>query len=590
MRFGKRKKKAGPVAKVFMSVFFLMFLIPGLLVMGWGVHDYYEHYQVMQWDKAYARITSSNLKHSYDGEGGTTYRAEAKYTYTYNGQTYTGDRASLYSDENDNIGSFQEDLARRIKHYQSKGELMSVYVNPDDPSQSIISRDFRWGFFAFKFLFGLIFAAVGGGLFYATWFYKKKPKGPKDQMYIDRPWLENDKWQTPVMTSDGKTGMWFAVGFAVFWNSFSWFIAYVVYDEYVNSGNKMALIAMLFPVAGIWLIVWALREILEYKKYGQTPLTLDPFPGSIGGHVGGTIDLNERFSPDEKIEISLSNMYSYMSGSGDDRRRSERIQWEKSVYAHAEPYMEGTRLTFRFDIPEDADVKETEYNADSSSYYLWRLHVNAVREGVDLDRSYEIPVYKTAEVSRSISERVVESMNMATQEGYKQALQSTLPIRQGAMGSEIYYPALRNLGGAIGGLIFGAIFMGVTYFLVYVEEEAEFMGWAFGFIGGIIALCSLYAAFNSLRVTSDGVHIISKRTLFWLFPMRNKIRIDGISKVWFKRTSSQQTGTKRAKAYYKVVAEGRGRKKITLAEGIEGTGAAEMAVKEIKAAFNINTG
>ena len=78
---------------------------------------------------------------------------------------------------------------------------------------------------------------------------------------------------------------------------------------------------------------------------------LDPFPGSIGGHVGGTIELALPFDAAHDFEMTLTNIHSYVSGSGKNRSQKEKAEWQDIIVAHAEPSGKGTRVTFRFDVP-----------------------------------------------------------------------------------------------------------------------------------------------------------------------------------------------------------------------------------------------
>ena len=86
--------------------------------------------------------------------------------------------------------------------------------------------------------------------------------------------------------------MWAAWAFAIFWNAISAVTPFIAYREVVSNDNYIALVALLFPLVGIGLLIWALRRTFEWRRFGPAPVTLDPFPGSIGGHVGGTVDIN----------------------------------------------------------------------------------------------------------------------------------------------------------------------------------------------------------------------------------------------------------------------------------------------------------
>ena len=82
-------------------------------------------------------------------------------------------------------------------------------------------------------------------------------------------------------------------------------------------------------MVGIYLLYKAIRMTLEYQRYGVIKLMMDPFPGSIGGHIGGALTVKTTVKTPNAgnvdYRIGIECVYSYVSGSGDSRSRSERI-------------------------------------------------------------------------------------------------------------------------------------------------------------------------------------------------------------------------------------------------------------------------
>ena len=54
--------------------------------------------------------------------------------------------------------------------------------------------------------------------------------------------------------------MWAAWGFALFWNAISGITPFIAYREIVENDNYLALVALVFPLVGIGLLVWAIRR------------------------------------------------------------------------------------------------------------------------------------------------------------------------------------------------------------------------------------------------------------------------------------------------------------------------------------------
>ncbi|MEM7018366.1 MAG: DUF3592 domain-containing protein [Pseudomonadota bacterium] len=101
----------------------------------------------------------------YSGEDSDTYEAIARYRYTLNGKTYENDRV-WFGGGSDNIGSFQEDTYELLYEYYAEEEPYPGLVNPNDPNQSVLIKDMRWGMIAFVAIFPIIFGGVGGLLMF----------------------------------------------------------------------------------------------------------------------------------------------------------------------------------------------------------------------------------------------------------------------------------------------------------------------------------------------------------------------------------------------------------------------------------------
>ena len=484
----------------------------------------------------------------------------------------------------DNIGDYQQDIGRNLGNAHARGQPIVVFVNPDDPAEAIIGRGIRWGMIGFKMIFVIVFGGVGFGLLYAVW---KAPneKDQTDPAYADKPWLLNDDWQNDTIKSGSRASMWGAWAFAILWNAISSVAPFLAYREIVKNDNWIGLIALLFPLVGTSLLVWATRRTLEWRRFGPAPVTLDPFPGSIGGHVGGMIDLNLPFDPASKFQLTLTNIHSYESGSGKNRSQKEKAKWQDAIVAHAEPGGKGTRLTFRFEVPEGLNESDTDHDG---SYYLWRLNLKAELPGTDLDRDYDLPVYATAQQSRHLSNRAVEKSRREQSSIDDQSVNKIVNLSVGTMGKRMFFPMGRYLSSSIGGLLVGAIFAAVGWFLIVQEGHAIF-GSVFGGIGALVAVWCLYMIFNSLEVSQDSMGVITTRRLIGIPIKRHHVRRDEIVSLK-KHTSFQtQSGGKHI-IYYKVHAIDRAGNKFIVGEGFKGESEANAAIRLIGREFGLRVG
>ncbi len=261
-------------------------------------------------------------------------------------------------------------------------------------------------------IFVIAFGGIGVLFSIAVIRAPNKNKDPTQNPYTDSPWLANDAWQTREIGSNSKAAMQGAWFFAIIWNVVSVWLPWRIYEEVALQQNYLALIGLLFPLVGIGLLVWAARRTLEWRRFGIAPVLLDPFPGSIGGNVGGTIELGYPYDSSAKFIVTLANIYSHVSGSGKNRTTHEAFLWQHSAAAHNEPGSKGTRLIFRFDVPDG--LHPSDAVRDGSKYYLWRLNLKANLPSIDIDRAYEIPVYPTRQGSARIAGRAVDASQQAT--------------------------------------------------------------------------------------------------------------------------------------------------------------------------------
>lgn len=559
--------------KIVVTLFALPFFAVGVWML-WSVSSsFHDAWRMQDWVPVDARLVRGGYE-THSGDDSDTYVAYAKYSYTFEGQRFVGERVSL-SDGGDNIGDYQVNMGRRLQRTVASGGDIVIYVDPDEPDASIIDRNLRWGLIGFKSIFLFVFGGVGLGLLIFVW--RAAPeKDPDRPEYKESPWLLNDAWQTASIRSSSKTAMWGAWAFAAFWNLISAAVPFLLYEEVVEKENYVALIGLLFPLVGFGLLVWAVRRTLEWRRFGAAPVTLDPFPGSIGGHVGGTIDLNIPFDSATRFQLTLNNLHSYVSDSGESRSREEEAKWQDATVAHAEQGVRGTRLAFRFDVPEGLDASDAD---QGDSYHVWRLNLRAELPGADLDRDYDIPVYATAAKSRQLSDRVVQKARAEQSLIDDESVGEVIKIRQNAGGKQMLYPMGRYVGSALGGLIIGAIFAAAGWYLIVAEGHSIF-GSVFAVGGALIGVFCLYMMLNSLEVSKEAGNITTVRRLLGLPISRKQMHQNNFERFDKKSTMKTQSGGKHT-IYYSISAVDRQGNELVVGEGFKGENEAKAAIRVI---------
>src|SRR5260221_728973 len=160
---------------------------------------------------------------------------------------------------------------------------------------------------AFFSIFGLIFGGVGFGL-WVGFFFASKGKKRTDAIkaaHPQKPWLWKDQWAGGCIRSSTKAAMATACVFALFWNLISMTVCAAVIPAELKKGNHKALFALLFPAVGIVLLVWAAREIIRWKKFGESVFKMLSVAGVMGGQFNGAIQTSVKIRPQNGFHLKL---------------------------------------------------------------------------------------------------------------------------------------------------------------------------------------------------------------------------------------------------------------------------------------------
>ena len=251
--------------------------------------------------------------------------------------------------------------------------------------------------------------------------------------------------------------------------------------------------------------------------------------------------------------------------------------------AHVSSGAKGSRLSFRFDLPQD--LSESTADPSDDSYYIWRLNLKADLPGVDIDRDYEIPVYATGESSAQLSEFSIRQARSAQNRIDVQVIEKLVEVSYEAGGRVMRFPMGRNLLSGFVGLIFGAIFSGVGWYLISYEGHL-FMGGVFGLVGLLIVISAFYFVLNSLEVAQEGGDIRTVRRILGIPVKRGQMRRAEF--VRFKKIASSRTQSgKQQIIRYTISAVDSNGQELLVGEGFKGASQAAAAADFIERQFGL---
>jgi hypothetical protein len=154
--------------------FFAIFMAIGLIAVAVGIMLYTDAQEVKEWSQTTGTISYTNIRSewqsgSHDSPGHYVYYPVVEYYYTVDGQTYYCSTISKMTSGSSDVGYAQNFINRN-----SLGSQVTVYYNPDNPSEAVLqmNSDFE---LVVPLLLGVIFTLIGAsGVIY---FYRKGKSG-----------------------------------------------------------------------------------------------------------------------------------------------------------------------------------------------------------------------------------------------------------------------------------------------------------------------------------------------------------------------------------------------------------------------------
>ena len=422
-------------------------------------------------------------------------------------------------------------------------------------------------------IFGLVFTGIGLGLMSAVIFGGRilKQQQRAQAEHPAEPWLWRQDWAQGRIKGSTKSGMIGAWIFAALWNLIS--APVLIFLPQEAAKKPIAYLGLIFPVAGVFLLIRAIRLTIAFLEFGTTWFEMSPVPGVIGGELRGTIQARFPHSPDHGVQLRLSCVHRTTTGSGDNQTTSERIVWRgESGLASGQLYPgpNGTSIPVNFRIPWDAQSTETRSSRD---VILWQLEASADVPGVDYHDVFEVPVFRGAQTPAQPSpETAVANAFVARPENL------TVEISQTAQGVEFYFPPARNKGFATGTSVFLLIFGAVTYFLMGSRAPVIFP-LAFGFFALLLLYIAVQMWLGTTRAGIGGNELLVQDGFLGGGKVR-RFALSEIASITSAIKSQQGGGT--GTHYYDIELTLRSGKKVTLGRTIRNQQEVDWLMEEMR--------
>ena len=308
----------------------------------------YDGKRAQEWVRVKAELRSF-------GDGNISYH------YAFGGRNFHGDRMGTNPiGGTDNVDDWHDRVHDHLSAAQAEGRPITVWVNPDNPAESMFDRQIRWSLLLFASVFAFGFGGVGVGALVvaiASFLPTRAVSAVKNS------------------EAGGVGALWV---FTFFWNVIAFPISILAIPQMWAEGNWIGFLVLLFPLVGVLLLWGALRTTWDYFRRGGARVVFDKDEPTLGAPLTGHFAFGKKVRVGEGFRVRLEAMTN--PGLGD-----ERTLWSREVQARVTDSGSGPRLAFRLDTPP-------RLSAPNDDAIYWRIDAIAANRAADVHYKFPVPI------------------------------------------------------------------------------------------------------------------------------------------------------------------------------------------------------
>jgi hypothetical protein len=582
---------------LFGAVFALAFggggLYLGLLPLVRTAHSAWE---VTSWQAVPAEVLSSKLVSNRSSDG-TTHMVQARYRYTAGGRTHESTRVGLDpTPGSDNIGNWHQQWHARLSKAREGGQMVTAWVDPTDPSRSVLERDIRWTMAIFRLPFALVFTGVGLGALWVFWRALLGWGSTSTKAGVVRggntATTSASNLNGQVVLSSASRGQGLLWLFALFWGGIAFPMAALMWMTATQWWPKAFM--LIFVAVGIFLFSLAWRQSALAWRFAGARVRYVP-----GAPVAGEVFEVELAMPRRALERALPagrrlRIAQYRvddSGSGTQERQVEAFEQVAGVL----PDMaDGERWQASFELPADAP---THGGRRSGERVDWRLEILKPDGAVEV--FYDIPVQARMETTAAHGDAVPDRFDQRTVWGQEYAIpvrgaggtfgESAMPLPdtvQVLESADAWEMLFRQSGWRWASVVAGvaaAMLAGLWWKAAPGNTWMDAVGSVTWWGAALLLLLAVHASTRQwrLRVRDDG---LEREVASWIWRRSQSLGLGSLdllfSKLFFTQTSGQNTTSFHA-LHARETANGRG---MRLTPGLPGEASAMAVAQALRAA------
>lgn len=144
---------------------------------------------------------------------------------------------------------------------------------------------------------------------------------PAPQILMSRP-----DWASGVAATAGRRelkSLWLG---AVIMNALGLPVGWLALFGGRELPGYVQMLLPVFTLLGLVILFMAVRDSFRWRRFGRLQMNLDPLPGSIGGHVGGSLELPFHQAATSDFRVMLLCVRDRLVKTSDGSSRSEAVE------------------------------------------------------------------------------------------------------------------------------------------------------------------------------------------------------------------------------------------------------------------------
>ena len=235
-------------------------------------------------------------------------------------------------------------------------------------------------------------ACAGAGIGAIWWVrFHARAVDPSERLRAanpDKPWMWREDWAAGEVSTSARRDANRLTIIAIAWCVATFPIFFLAPHRALRAADYFAIPALIFPLIGIVMLMWAMRLRRRVREYGESRFVMASVPGQIGGSLTGSIHVDKPLPPGEQVALELECINRTTSGHWHSLTTWDWILWRADQTSISDST---GSIPVAFMVAPDCRPTD---DSNPESRIVWRLSAKAPGAGGGYRAEFEVPVFR----------------------------------------------------------------------------------------------------------------------------------------------------------------------------------------------------